>query len=248
MGLEYHLYLAKKTIKYVRSLISGSSTEDLSWKKDWDFEEIDKTREGLDELAEKGIFLKYCHLSLFNDHFKKLIENKMGFCGELSILAFEYLAKRYPISIDICRFEGGDHILLVLGRPSGSNKDNIETWGDAVICDPWANKAYPVKQLEKMKKSEAVKLHPSLYAAYPSSRTEYHHLKGDLQIIHSEKPMKRSASNLKKAGDLFFSVEGKKSKDDNFVPIYSEKAFFTRKELAAKRKLTQDSIIRKHTP
>jgi hypothetical protein len=41
-----------------------------------------------------------------------------------------------------------DHVFLVIGRKAGSSLSDPKTWGDAYICDPLSNKAYPASEYE----------------------------------------------------------------------------------------------------
>ncbi len=42
-----------------------------------------------------------------------------------------------------------DHVFVVIGRPNGTDATTYTTWrNDAVICDPWARRAYFARNLE----------------------------------------------------------------------------------------------------
>ncbi len=92
--------------------------------------------------------------------FYQLIEDtkkySLGNCDRLALLALEYMVNTTSdINAEVYRIVGGDHALLVIGRDKNSDPSNVETWGgNAVICDPWANKVYPAKdyraQLENL--------------------------------------------------------------------------------------------------
>jgi hypothetical protein len=76
-----------------------------------------------------------------------------GNCGEQAAIAFMMLVdkKVEPIDYMFCAGEGDDHVFVVIGRREGSEvrKYNAQTWGpDAVVCDPWMNKAYPCGEMQ----------------------------------------------------------------------------------------------------
>jgi hypothetical protein len=74
-----------------------------------------------------------------------------GHCGEQSAAAYCLLMQNETIrnsgcAVEVYRLEGGDHQMVVIGRKSGSDPNDMGTWGsDAIVCDPWANKVYPCR-------------------------------------------------------------------------------------------------------
>ena len=95
---------------------------------------------------------------------------KVGNCEYQASLAFEYLKEIGAKPLDIvffAPFENNDrkpvktlgkaatenvrpdHVFVVIGRPNGTDATTYTTWGnDAVICDPWARRAYFARNLE----------------------------------------------------------------------------------------------------
>lgn len=76
----------------------------------------------------------------------------IGNCGEMSRLAFSFLSRNNDADqlIEVYSIEGrtnrvdADHVFVVIGRDPFSNPKEPKTWGaKAVVCDPWARKAYP---------------------------------------------------------------------------------------------------------
>ncbi|MDR0219442.1 MAG: hypothetical protein LBI71_11340 [Enterobacteriaceae bacterium] len=69
----------------------------------------------------------------------------VGNCGEKAAIAFtrlKFLGAR-PIEFFSIKMLNDTHSIIVIGRISG-DRLNPSTWNrDAVICDPWDNKAYP---------------------------------------------------------------------------------------------------------
>jgi hypothetical protein len=77
----------------------------------------------------------------------RAIRSRCGNCGENAAIAFISCVdqKVEPLDYMECAGPGDDHVFLVIGRKEGSSADRYDaaTWGpDAVVCDPWMNKAY----------------------------------------------------------------------------------------------------------
>lgn len=74
----------------------------------------------------------------------KAAELGCGNCGEQAAVAFMYLADRGTRPLDyMALVKPGDHAYVVIGRSSQSRASDYTTWGeDAVVCDPWDNKAF----------------------------------------------------------------------------------------------------------
>jgi hypothetical protein len=91
-----------------------------------------------------------------------------GNCEMQASLAFEFLKSFKKFPVDIVYFQmfeknaqkpvkkllGGtemarpDHVFVVIGRPKATDISNSDTWGpDAVVCDPWARRAYRAQNL-----------------------------------------------------------------------------------------------------
>ena len=72
-----------------------------------------------------------------------------GNCGEQAALAFMDLHSRFHTRpLDYMARTNADHAFVVIGRARGSRIDDHTTWGDdAVVCDPWDNKAYAAREI-----------------------------------------------------------------------------------------------------
>ncbi len=71
---------------------------------------------------------------------------KVGNCTEMSAVAFMFL---YSQNKEICRplnwvsLLEGDHAFVIIGKIKDSKNNVVQQWpDDAVICDPWKEKAY----------------------------------------------------------------------------------------------------------
>ncbi len=83
---------------------------------------------------------------------KSALVYPIGNCGEMSRLAFSFLSRNNDADQLIERYSiagkndtiDADHLFVVIGRDPFSNPRDPRTWGaKAVVCDPWARKAYP---------------------------------------------------------------------------------------------------------
>lgn len=72
-----------------------------------------------------------------------------GNCGEQAALAFMELYERLQARpLDYMTRTNRDHAFVVIGRVSGSRIDDHTTWGgDAAVCDPWAQTAFPTSDI-----------------------------------------------------------------------------------------------------
>jgi hypothetical protein len=80
------------------------------------------------------------------------VRSRCGNCGEHAALAFVTCIdqKVEPLDYMECAGPGDDHVFLVIGRREGSDPTRYDAagWGpDAVVCDPWMNKAYPCAEM-----------------------------------------------------------------------------------------------------
>lgn len=157
--LDYHLALAKEIIAYTQHVIKMGTTE-LSFNDVTD----KSTRKELKQKIRRLRALYHADdpFSLEIDMALRLFERKVGMilswqfgnCMEHVYLALDFLINETKkTSGEIFRIEGGDHVFLVIGRKLRSRIDDPMTWGKtAVICDPWAKKAYPAHEyLEKLR-------------------------------------------------------------------------------------------------
>lgn len=79
---------------------------------------------------------------------------KGGYCGELATKTASYIREKDPnVNAELVSLD--NHELVVIGRRKNSDPKDPRTWGDkAVLCDPWAEKMYPVTDLEKERRPE----------------------------------------------------------------------------------------------
>lgn len=110
-----------------------------------------------------------------------LRETGFGTCSDVSAAAYRDLVDRLPAGtrVEQCRLVGGDHSLVVIGRREGSDPKDMSTWGpEAVVCDAWANKAYPLSQFEAMRR-------PELDVKRFNGSSDAHYLSGRLQVVEA---------------------------------------------------------------
>ncbi len=87
---------------------------------------------------------------------KVLDDLQGGLCGELTYLTRYEIMKQFPNArVEVAQIN--KHQLLVIGRSEKSDDNNIESWGpEAVICDPWAKKLYPVSEFANIQKDDNI--------------------------------------------------------------------------------------------
>lgn len=102
-----------------------------------------------------------------------------AYCALQASVAYSYLVQHLPphTPVDLCQVQGIDHVLVVIGRRPGSDPLNMNSWGpQAVVCDPWANRCYPLSEYAEMQRSEHdVKRHVGA--------SNGHYLGGPLQVV-----------------------------------------------------------------
>lgn len=79
----------------------------------------------------------------------------LGNCNEMAAVAFMHLLKKkkaFPIEIFIVKDKQEplryNHGFIVMDRDPKSDPNNYKKW-KAIICDPWARKAYPSSEMEQ---------------------------------------------------------------------------------------------------
>lgn len=157
--LEVNLLHAKDAIQYVRSFLTyGSNTKKDSLQPDWQPERLTIMR---NEVLAQATFHAMQHdgvadFSVISRLNKKALKKfQFGNCGEQAQAAFVFLDKKGVYPLDFCLTNIGGHNLVVIGREGKSNPEDISTWGSsAVVCDPWAEKAYPLSDFLEMQKPE----------------------------------------------------------------------------------------------
>lgn len=107
-----------------------------------------------------------------------------GDCGSLTNYALGYLKHKYPALKIECIF-WNDHNQVLLGRKSDSNPKDYRTYGDnALIYDPWANKCYFAKDLNKVRQESTIHYYTETYDAITNEHIEIkqvqeHYLSGE---------------------------------------------------------------------
>jgi hypothetical protein len=80
-------------------------------------------------------------------------EARCGNCGEQSAVAFVFLLDKGVRPVEWFKFSDIDHAFVVIGRLENSKENDPYDWGpNAVICDPWYEKAYPASELRTHQK------------------------------------------------------------------------------------------------
>ncbi len=73
-----------------------------------------------------------------------------GNCMEQAAIAFIDLFDQHVLPVDLMASERINHTFVVIGRVKTSEQEHPETWGpDAVVCDPWDEKAYPASEIQE---------------------------------------------------------------------------------------------------
>lgn len=186
--LELNLQRAENAIRYVRSFLRyGSNTRKDSLMPEWQPARLQMMRDEVHMKAElhalenNGIADFPAISKLTKKGMKKY---QFGNCGEQAQTAFVFLKKKGVCNLDFCSTSIGGHNLVVIGRESGSNPEDISTWGDsAVICDPWAERAYPLSDFKEMQKPENDIRYADICYEYGSPKP---YLSGNLVSIFRE--------------------------------------------------------------
>lgn len=135
---ETNLYYAKQAIAYVKKVLPLGSTNKKEDEQNPNYNSV------LIQLAlargEVNKFLAQSKEMSFWEQLAGRVEilerYKAGNCGEQIYVALQFLGRRGINDVDICAFaEGSDHRVLIIGGN--------------VICDPWANEAYHVREFKQ---------------------------------------------------------------------------------------------------
>ncbi len=153
---EHNMVLAHTTNEKVRSyLLNGTNTAHDCLDLESDGLRYRQVRRNIDWNC--ALYLRqHPHATksfgmVSNFNAMGLKHNGYGHSLELAHTAFVHLKKCGVHPIALCQSTIGKHHLVVIGMHEDANWQNMQTWGaDAVICDPWANKVYPVAQFTEM--------------------------------------------------------------------------------------------------
>jgi hypothetical protein len=160
--------LAWDAIKYTHQALPDGSINKKSDESKANYNEIylaiSKMRNNRDELI-KGISVPPINTKDANTKLQKmhrkaaLYENfRAGNSEEHATVAYVYLKKLGVEDVDyVCMKHGSHHFILLNGN---------------IICDPWANKVYHVKDFEKVRAAAAIDIpyHYAVYEDFPDIR------------------------------------------------------------------------------
>nr|HAT8715192.1 hypothetical protein [Legionella jordanis] len=138
-------------------------------------------------------------------------ELALGNCHELALMALDYLSHQTEdVEGETYKIEGGNHVILVIGRKADSVATDPLSWGeDAYICDPWANKVFPASlYLTELK---------NYYSEFDSESSSYLNYTEDFDVqkhvlqpcsatensIYIRTHRTKSEAHLKKVTDMF---------------------------------------------
>jgi hypothetical protein len=129
---------------------------------------------------------------------KKELENRLegGGCHVLAFLTRSFIQSKYDVSVEVAVLD--HHQFLVIGRAPDSDSNDITTWGvEAVICDPWADKAYPAYHFKEMQETANIAFYdvPEGGGANTTLSTE-HYLTGFPQIYFPKYNVKSTSTEV----------------------------------------------------
>lgn len=197
---------AEATVKNIRSKLQFGSNNDRD-KNNTDFKRGNAIRACVPIAA---LLNALCGNNPTFHVFAKLNSltlEKYGYsqCGEQSQAAFIDLIEKGVYPVDFCVTTLGGHNLLVVGRDPTSDPKDISTWGKkAFVCDPWANKVYPVSEFERMQKEDVTSGNYNK-EIYKGNTIPPHYLSGKLSIqqsVKNEKELNEFRQNIKIDQDI----------------------------------------------
>lgn len=187
MTFDTNLKLGQNALAYTRHHLHHSSTfPDLTFAEMLPaLKMIKQTREAkLSSIKLAKIALKNFEKTSFLNQkiiVKKSKKSHTGNCGEYAAMTLKYLRKHTTISAEMVEIIDGDHVFVVIGRLPDSDINDYRTWGpDAVVCDAWANQAYPAHQIPE-------KLRCYVYdsVAYKNRTYPFNPQINQLQVMHA---------------------------------------------------------------
>jgi len=84
---------------------------------------------------------------------KAALQLRIGNCEAQAALGYFYIVEHCQSAVWLTGLRGYDHAFLMVGPPEAASPLDPSTWGDAMICDPWANAVYPAAELTAQMKS-----------------------------------------------------------------------------------------------
>jgi len=147
---ESNTKLAHKIMKYVHNTVSVVRSNEpatfLDFKKSAD---VSRVREITKITLQNGVDNPFEQMQVRS---RLASEAHAGNCAEMADIGLAYCLSKgiYDRLIDEVTIKNGDHDFLVIGRDPESDLHDYRTWGrDAVVCDIWAKKIYPVSAIEE---------------------------------------------------------------------------------------------------
>ena len=158
MSLATNLANAKSTVDYVKKKVpigASNKLSDIFASRGESLGCVVGSRIG-QQLEDIGVFRAAWAAGKLRIEVLALGTEKAGCgnCGEQSAVAWVYLWKNLRVTpIDWMCVAGGDHAFVVIGRSAKSSPEDYSTWGkEAVVCDPWDNKAYAARYIHNFMK------------------------------------------------------------------------------------------------
>jgi hypothetical protein len=154
MTLENNLKYAREAIIYTKNCLSFGASNTVKEHDSYPAKlEADRRIKRARKRLRKFSFFTDPHITSIQKtrlHADCAKLHEAGNCDEQSSVAYIYLTDvKHLRKVDRVQITGIDHVFLVIGRRDGSNINDYTTWGnEAVICDPWGNRYFPVKYLQ----------------------------------------------------------------------------------------------------
>jgi hypothetical protein len=150
LPLAKNLQIAKDLVVKVRGMLTiGAANQPGSGPAQWDCVARTRTLTAPQMEFKRAFFRSVGDIRKIADN---AVMTRCGNCGENAAIAFILCVDKGVEPLDYMELaaEEDDHAFLVIGRREGSQALHYDanTWGpDAVVCDPWMNKAYPCSEL-----------------------------------------------------------------------------------------------------
>ena len=142
MGASQNLIWAKKAVRFTQEALSTGASNKLSNMGIRPLMCVSMMRSSPSPFKKGNMHDFIRSWAARARHFK------CGNCAEQAAVSFVYLEDKgiRPIHY-MANVNKGDHGFVVIGRKTGSADGDIGSWGgNAVVCDPWRDRCYPVSQ------------------------------------------------------------------------------------------------------
>lgn len=150
LPLNKALLIAKDLVVKVRGQLDiGAANLPTSGPAQWACVTRNRTMTAAQLEFKRAFFKSVADIRKIADN---AIMTRCGNCGENAAVAFAACIDMKVEPLDYMELAApeDDHAFLVIGRKEGSNpyRYDADAWGrDAVVCDPWMNKAYPCSEM-----------------------------------------------------------------------------------------------------